>query len=319
MMSSSSGMLQSPHLLGLRHTSAEDIRLILDTAEGMREILSRQVRKVPILRGRNVVTLFYEASTRTRTSFETAAKVMSADTSSIAVAASSVTKGESLMDTVLTLRSLAMDLLVIRHSQAGAPALAAQFSGCPVIKAGDGFNEPPSKGLLDLLTIRKRLGRLEGLNVAIIGDILHSRVARSNLWALPKMGAKVRLAGPPTLLPVGIEDLGAEVYTRVEDAIEGAHVVMVLRLQKERQQSGLLPSLREYHQIYGLTTERMRLADQEAVVLHPGPMNRGVEIDPEVADGPRSAVTEQVRSGVAVRMALLYLLLGGKANEAMVS
>lgn len=309
--------LKSSHILGLKHTSAEDITLILNTAESMRGILDRQIKKVPILRGRSVVTLFYEPSTRTRTSFEIAAKVMSADTSSIAAAASSVVKGESLRDTILTLKSLSMDVLIIRHNQAGAPELASTIAGCPVINAGDGFNEHPSQGLLDVLTIRQRLGHIEGLKVAIVGDILHSRVARSNLWALSHLGAEVRLVGPPTLMPPEIRQAGAIPFHHIEDAIEGVDVVNVLRIQKERQGSSLFPSLREYHRLYGITLERMELAADHAIVMHPGPMNRGVEIDADVADGPRSVITDQVTNGVAVRMALLYLLLGGKSNDAL--
>ncbi|HET6386926.1 MAG TPA: aspartate carbamoyltransferase catalytic subunit [Armatimonadota bacterium] len=311
------GTLESTHLLGLRHTSAADIQLILDTAEGMQEILSRQIKKAPTLRGRSVVTLFYEPSTRTRTSFEMAAKILSADTTSIAAGSSSIVKGETLMDTVLTLRSMTMDALIIRHSQTGAPALAAQFAGCPVINAGDGFNEHPTQGLLDLLTIRQRFGRVQGLTVTIVGDIQHSRVARSNLWALRRLGAVVRLAGPPTLIPPEMECDGVTLHYQVDEALEGADVVMALRIQKERQESGLFPSLREYHRLYGISAERMLLASPRAIVLHPGPMNRGVEIDPDVADGPQSAITDQVTNGVAVRMALLYLILGGKSSDAL--
>ena len=313
----SKSTLDSQHLLGLRHTSAEEILLILETARSMKAILSRQVKKVPILRGQHIVTLFYEPSTRTRTSFELAAKVMSADTTSIAAATSSIVKGESLIDTVQTLRSLKMDALIIRHSQSGAAQLASRVAGCPVINAGDGFNEHPTQALLDLYTIQETLGRLEGLKVAIIGDILHSRVARSNVWALTRMGAEVRLVGPPTLLPPEIIVPGVRKCDRLSDALEGVDVLNVLRIQKERQGTGLFPSLREYHNLYGITAERLALAAPNAIVLHPGPMNRGVEIDPDVADGDRSVVTEQVTNGVAVRMALLYLLLGGKSTDAL--
>ena len=310
-------MLNESHMLGLRHTSLEDIRLILDTAESMGEILTREIKKVPILRGRSVVTLFYEPSTRTRTSFETAAKVMSADVSSISAASSSIVKGESLRDTVLTLKSIGMSALIIRHSQSGAPEQASRVAGCPVINAGDGFNEHPTQGLLDMLTIRKHLGRIEGLKVAIVGDILHSRVARSNLWGLSHMGAEVRLVGPPTLIPPDIQCAGARVFRSLDEALEGVDVVNVLRIQKERQEAGLFPSLREYSRLYGINERRLRAAVPGCIVLHPGPMNRGVEIDPEVADGPRSVITEQVANGVAIRMALLYLLLGGRPTDAL--
>jgi len=238
--------LSTPHLLGLRFATAEDVELILRTAEPMREILGRHVRKVPTLRGRTVVTLFYEPSTRTRTSFELAAKVMSADVTSVAASTSSIVKGETLLDTVTTLKAMAMDLLVIRHSQAGAPALAAEVAGCPVMNAGDGFNEHPTQGLLDLYTVRRRLGRITGLTVAIVGDLLHSRVARSNLWALTMLGNRVRLSGPRTLLPPLFDRPGLSLHTAVEEALEGADVVMALRIQKGRQESGLFPSLREY-------------------------------------------------------------------------
>jgi aspartate carbamoyltransferase catalytic subunit len=310
--------LQSGHILGLRSMPVDDIHRVIRTADGMKEILGREIRKVPTLRGRTVVTLFYEPSTRTRSSFETAARIMSADISSLAVAASSVVKGESLRDTVLTLRSLAMDVLVMRHNQAGAAHLASEISLCPVINAGDGFNEHPTQGLLDMYTMRQRFGQIEGLKVAIVGDILHSRVARSNVWALSKIGCDVRLCGPPTMLPPGLEAPGARMTPRLADAIEGADVVMVLRIQKERQDAGLFPSLREYHSLYGITKERLRLAAPGAIVLHPGPINRGVEMDADVAEGPQSMVTDQVTNGLAIRMALLYLLLGGKSNDSMV-
>ena len=313
----SDSALRGNHLLGLRESPSDDIHLILETAESMREILSRRIRKVPTLRGRTVVTLFYEPSTRTRSSFETAARVMSADTMSIAAATSSIIKGESLIDTVQTLRSIAMDILVIRHSMAGAPHLAARHAHCPVINAGDGFNEHPTQGLLDIYTMTRRFGSVEGLKVAIVGDILHSRVARSDLWALTRLGAEVRLAGPPTLLPEELSQAGAVCCSRLEEAIDGANVIQVLRIQKERQESGLFPSLREYHNLYGITMQRLQRAAPDAIVMHPGPMNRGVEIDPDVADSRQAQITDQVTNGVAIRMAILYLLLGGKANDAL--
>ncbi|MBC7346277.1 MAG: aspartate carbamoyltransferase catalytic subunit [Clostridia bacterium] len=297
-------------LLGLEELSKEEIGLILDTAEAMKEILGRDIKKVPTLRGRLVVNLFYEPSTRTRTSFELAAKYMGADVVNIAVATSSVVKGESLVDTAATLAAMGLDVLVVRHRAAGAPHLLARHLKASVINAGDGCHEHPSQALLDLYTIRARKGRLEGLKVAIIGDILHSRVARSDLWGLTKMGAEVRLCGPPTLLPQELARTGAKLVWQVEEALAGAEVVIALRLQLERQEQGLLPSLREYSRLWGLTTERLALAAPDVLLMHPGPVNRGVELDATVADGPWSAINEQVTNGVAVRMALLYLLLG---------
>lgn len=297
-------------LLGLEELSKEEIGLILDTAEAMKEILGRDIKKVPTLRGRLVVNLFYEPSTRTRTSFELAAKYMGADVVNIAVATSSVVKGESLVDTAATLAAMGLDVLVVRHRAAGAPHLLARHLKASVINAGDGCHEHPSQALLDLYTIRARKGRLEGLKVAIIGDILHSRVARSDLWGLTKMGAEVRLCGPPTLLPQELARTGAKLVWQVEEALAGAEVVIALRLQLERQEQGLLPSLREYRRLWGLTAERLALAAPDVLLMHPGPVNRGVELDATVADGPWSAINEQVTNGVAVRMALLYLLLG---------
>lgn len=300
------------HILGLQEMDAEEIQFILDTADSLREILSRPIKKVPALRGRTVCTLFYEPSTRTRTSFELAAKILSADTISIAPSTSSVVKGESFRDTLLTLQAMGTDLFVIRHQCAGAPLFATKIVNVPVINAGDGMHEHPTQGLLDMLTLRGVKGRLEGLNIAIVGDIAHSRVARSNAWGFSRMGASVRIAGPPTLLPPELEVTGAKLFDRLEPAIEGADVVYVLRIQRERMDSGLLPSLREYTRLYGITPERLRrLAAPGVIVMHPGPMNRGIEIDPEVADAGYCVVTDQVANGVALRMALLYLLLGG--------
>ncbi|GFN24042.1 MAG: aspartate carbamoyltransferase catalytic subunit [Thermoanaerobacteraceae bacterium] len=304
-------MLKSKHLLGLKDLTAEEIELILDTAAPMKEIIQRDIKKVPTLRGKLVVTLFYEPSTRTRTSFELAAKYMGADTASIATATSSVTKGESLRDTAETLAAMGTDAVIIRHSAAGSPLLLTRYIQASVINGGDGMHEHPTQALLDLFTIKEKRGTIKGLKVAILGDILHSRVARSNIWGLTKLGAEVRVAGPPTLIPPGIEKLGVKVFYRVEDALQGVDVINVLRIQRERQKRGLFPSLREYALLYELTPERLRLAKPDALVLHPGPMNRGVEIAPAVADSLQSAVREQVTNGVAIRMALLYLLIGG--------
>lgn len=304
-------------LVGLRTVPAEEIKLILDTAAPMKEIIKRRIKKVPTLRGRAVATVFYEASTRTRTSFELAAKYLSADTVSIAAATSSVTKGESLKDTARTITAMGVDVVVLRHPMAGAAELLARTVGAAVINAGDGAHEHPTQALLDLFTVREKKGRLEGLKVAIIGDILHSRVARSDIWGFTRMGAEVRLAGPATLMPPDIEKTGARVCAGLEEALEGADVVNILRIQLERQQQGLFPGLREYARLFGVNRERLKLAAPDALVMHPGPMNRGVEISPDVADGLQSVINEQVTNGVAVRMALLYLLAGGGAgNEA---
>lgn len=303
--------LKRKDVLGLEETTAEEIELVLETAISFKGILSRQIKKVPTLRGRSIVTLFYEPSTRTRTSFELAAKIMSADTSSIAPSTSSVTKGESLKDTILTLRSMKPDVFVMRHSASGAPHFVARLIPESVINAGDGMHEHPSQGLLDMLTILENKGGLNGLTVAIVGDIVHSRVARSNMWGLTKMGAKVRFVGPRTLLPPEVGRLPVEVHTDLEEGLKGADVVNVLRIQLERMKKGLFPSIREYSQLYGITSERLKAAKDDVIVMHPGPMNRGVEIMPEVADSDISMVTTQVTNGVAIRMALLYLLIGG--------
>ena len=311
-------MLKSKDLLGLEEMSKEEMNLILDTTTSMKEIFTRSVKKVPALRGKTVVNLFYEPSTRTRTSFEIAGKRLSADVSNIAVASSSVAKGESLIDTARTLEAMNADAIVIRHSASGAPHFLAGHSKAPVINAGDGWHEHPTQGLLDAYTIREKKGKVEGLKVAIIGDITHSRVARSNIWGLTRLGAKVSLAAPPTLLPKFINKLNVEIHHRVEDAIEGTDVVYVLRLQRERQQNNLIPSINEYINLYCINKERLKLASASVLVMHPGPMNRGVEISSDVADDLRSAIDEQVTNGVAVRMAVLHLLLGrrrGKRNE----
>jgi len=307
--------LTQRHLLGIRGLSAEEITHFLDTAESFREISGREIKKVPALRGRTVINLFFEPSTRTRTSFEIAGKRLSADVVNISASASSVTKGETLLDTARNLEAMAPDLIVIRHPSAGAPHQLARVCRAAIVNAGDGAHEHPTQALLDALTIRQRKGKLEGLRVAILGDLLHSRVARSNAHLLSKLGAHVALAGPGTLAPPEfatlVEGASLRVERRVEDAIEGADVVMVLRIQRERQDKAFLPSLREYAVHYGLNLKRLELAAPDAIVMHPGPMNRGIEIASDVADGARSLILDQVANGLAVRMAVLYLLGGG--------
>lgn len=303
------------HILGTEQLSREDIQLILDTADSLKEINSRQIKKVPTLRGKTIVNLFYEASTRTRTSFEIAGKRLSADTINMTASTSSVTKGETLEDTAKNIQAMKPDIIVMRHSASGAPHYLAERIDCSVINAGDGAHEHPSQALLDLLTIRQHKGKLEGLTVAIVGDITHSRVARSDLYAMTKMGMKVRLCGPGTMMPPGIERLGAEVFTDMDDAVRDADVVMMLRIQLERQGKTLLPTLREYARLYGLNPARLALAKPDAIVMHPGPLNRGVEISSYVADGGQSVILDQVENGVAVRMALLYLVAGGEPSE----
>jgi aspartate carbamoyltransferase catalytic subunit len=310
---------QHRHILDLDDFTREEIELVFETADAMAEVLTREVKKVPTLRGKTVVTLFYEASTRTRASFELAAKNLSADTLSLDASKSSVTKGESLIDSLCTIQALGADIIVMRHSQSGAPYLAAQHVKCNMINAGDGWHAHPSQALLDLYTIRRHLGKLDNLKVTIVGDITHSRVARSNIWGMTTMGVKVVLCAPYTLLPWGLDSfiancklLNVSVETKIEPAVEGADVVMPLRLQMERQQSGLLPTLREYIQLYQITEERLSLARPNALVMHPGPLNEGIEISSEVAHGAQSVIEEQVANGVAIRMALLYLIAGGK-------
>jgi aspartate carbamoyltransferase catalytic subunit len=303
------------HLLGIEPLEPDEIQTILDTADGLKEILDRPIKKVPALRGKTVVNLFYEASTRTRSSFEIAERVLSADSLSIAAATSSVTKGETLLDTAKNLEAMNPDMVIMRHASSGAPHFLARHCRFSVVNAGDGAHEHPTQALLDALTMRQRRGRLKGLRVAIVGDILHSRVARSNLWLLSKMGASVVLCGPPTLVPPGIEAL-APVTHRIDEAVEGADVVMMLRIQLERMAGGFFPTTREYHRRFGLTEERARRAKKDVLIMHPGPMNRGVEIASEVADGPYSVILDQVTNGVAVRMAVLYLLLGGSPEAA---
>jgi aspartate carbamoyltransferase catalytic subunit len=306
--------LQSKDLLGIREVTGEEIGLILDTATSMKEIASRDIKKVPTLRGKTVINLFYEPSTRTRTSFEIAGKWLSADVINISTSSSSVVKGESLKDTGLTLQSMHPDVVVIRHSAAGAPHLLAGLLKASVINAGDGAHEHPTQALLDLFTIRERRGRLEGLKAAIVGDIVHSRVARSNILAMQKMGMEVRVCGPPTLLPRHVESLGVQKFIAVEPAIADVDVIMMLRVQRERMGSGLLPTLREYSKLFGLNLDRLKTARPDVLIMHPGPINRGVEIAPEVADGPYSLILDQVENGLAIRMALLYLLAGQASN-----
>ncbi len=301
--------MQRKDLLGMRDLRADEIKLILDTAESLKEINARPIKKVPTLRGKTVVHLFYEPSTRTRTSFDVAAKRLSADTFSIATSTSSMVKGETFLDTVKNLEAMSPDVFIIRHSASGTPHRIAKRTSASVINAGDGMHEHPSQALLDLFTIREKKGRIEGLNVLIVGDIAHSRVARSNIWGLTTMGARVTLCAPPTLLPAEVETLPVRVSHRLDAVIGEADVIMVLRLQKERQGQGLLPSLREYAVFYGVDQRRLERARSDVLIMHPGPMNRGVEISPEVADGPHSVILDQVANGVAVRMALLYLLI----------
>jgi len=303
-------------LTGLEFLSAEQIRLILDTAEPFKEVSERPIKKVPALRGKTIVNLFFEASTRTRISFEFAEKRLSADTVNVAVSGSSVSKGETLVDTAKNLEAMRIDMVVIRHGASGAAQFLGRRIRSNVINAGDGKHEHPTQGLLDMLTIRDKVGHIEGVKVCLVGDILHSRVARSNLWGLTKLGAEVAVCGPRSLLPRGIEGLGARVFGRIEEAIEWADVLNVLRLQLERMEKGFIPSLREYYRVFGVTMERLERAPKSLIIMHPGPMNRGVEIDSRVADGPHSVILDQVTNGVAVRMAVLYLLAGGRPELA---
>jgi aspartate carbamoyltransferase catalytic subunit len=303
------------HILGIEQLSKEDIEFILDTADNFKEINTRDIKKVPTLRGKTIINLFFEASTRTRTSFEIAGKRMSADTINITASSSSVVKGETLEDTARNIEAMHPDIIVMRHSASGAPHYLADRIDCSIINAGDGAHEHPTQALLDMLTIRQHKGRLEGLKVAIIGDITHSRVARSDIYGLTRMGAEVRLAGPGTMIPPGIERLGAKVYTDMREAIKDADVVMMLRIQLERQGKTLLPTLREYAKFYGLNPQNLTLAAPDALVMHPGPVNRGVELSSYVADCGQSVILDQVENGVAVRMAALYLVLGGEQGD----
>ncbi len=310
--------LQIGHLLGIEHITREDAESVLDTAEAFFEVSRRPIRKVPTLRGKTILNLFYEASTRTRTSFELAGKRLSADVVNMSPSASSTTKGESLLDTVRTLEAMQPDVVVIRHGASGAPHYVASKVRCAIVNAGDGLHEHPTQALLDAFTIRRSKGRIEGLKIAICGDIAHSRVARSNALLLTMFGNEVRFAAPRTLLPVYGEQYGVKVYDRIEPALEGADVVMMLRIQNERLEGALLPSMREYSRTFGLNARRLALAAPDAIVMHPGPMNRGVEIDPAVADGERSVILDQVEAGVAVRMAVLYKLAAEGGNNSSV-
>jgi aspartate carbamoyltransferase catalytic subunit len=303
-------------LIGLETLNAEQIRAILDTAEAFKEISERPIKKVPVLRGKTIVNLFFEASTRTRISFEFAEKRLSADTVNISSVGSSVQKGETLVDTARNLEAMRIDMVVIRHGSSGAAQFLADRIPSNVINAGDGRHEHPTQGLLDILTIRDHLGHIAGVKVCIVGDVLHSRVARSNIWGLTKLGAQVAVCAPRTLLPIGIEELGVTVFDRIEAAIEWADVLNVLRLQLERMQAGFVPSVREYNRVFGITNDRVARAGHNLIILHPGPMNRGVEIDSDVADGPHAVILDQVTNGVAVRMAVLYLLAGGAPETA---
>ncbi|HEY9429376.1 MAG TPA: aspartate carbamoyltransferase catalytic subunit [Gemmatimonadaceae bacterium] len=303
-------------LLALEPLTPEQIRLILDPAEPFKEISERAIKKVPALRGKTIVNLFFESSTRTRISFEFAEKRLSADTVNVASVGSSVQKGETLVDTARNLEAMRIDMVVIRHGASGAARFLADRIESNVINAGDGTHEHPTQGLLDILTLRDHFGDLAGRRICIVGDVLHSRVARSNIWGLKKLGAEVAVCGPKSLLPWGIDEFGVKVFKRVEEAIEWAEALNVLRLQLERMQAGYIPSLREYNRVFGITHERLDRAPRDILILHPGPMNRGVEIDSDVADGPHSVILDQVTNGVAVRMAVLYLLAGGRPELA---
>jgi aspartate carbamoyltransferase catalytic subunit len=308
--------LAKKDLLAMRALPAGEIQAILDTARSMKEIAGREIKKVPALRGKTVVNLFMEPSTRTRTSFEIAGKWLSADVINVSGSSSSATKGESLLDTAKNLEAMSPDCVVIRHGSSGAAELLARALKCAVVNAGDGMHEHPTQALLDLLTIREHRGHLQGLSVAIVGDIAHSRVARSNIAGMRTMGMSVTVVGPPTLIPPGVEELGAKVAHRLEEAIRDVDVIMMLRLQHERMTASYVPSLREYSRLYGLSLDKLRGVRDDVLIMHPGPVNRGVELSPEVADGPYSVILDQVANGVAVRMAVLYLLVGGRGAEA---
>jgi aspartate carbamoyltransferase catalytic subunit len=307
--------LRSKDLLGIKDLSVEEIKLILDTARSMKEVMSRPIPKVHTLLGKHIVTIFYEPSTRTRTSFNTAAKVLSANITNVAISSSSVAKGENLIDTVKNLEVMGLDCIVIRHSMGGAPHLAAKNCNASVINAGDGFNEHPTQGLLDIFTMIEKKKTVKGKKVLIVGDISHSRVARSNIWGLKKLGAEVVVVGPPTMIPEGIEEMGARVSYKFDEEIKDADFINMLRIQRERQEKGLFPSVEEYAKLYGLNGDRMKKAKKDVIVMHPGPINRGVEITSDVADGPNNVILEQVTNGVAVRTALLFLLLGGQNSQ----
>jgi len=299
-------------LLGIKELTPDEITLMLDTAAGFKDVLGRDIKKVPALRGKTTVNLFFEPSTRTRTSFELAAKRLSTDVINFSVPTSSVVKGESLIDTACTVQALGADFIIIRHSSSGVPHLLAKNLRVSVINAGDGTNEHPTQALLDAFTIREKKGKIAGLSVAIVGDIAHSRVAKSNIYCLKKLGARVRLIGPPTLIPKEFHEMGVEVFHNMEEGMKGVEVLMMLRIQMERQGKGFFPSTEEYSRNWGLTPARLALAEDDVIVMHPGPMNRGIEIASEIADGPKSVILEQVTNGIAVRMAVMYLLAGVK-------
>ena len=307
--------LSTKDLLGIKGMAPDEIKLILDTAATFKDVSERDIKKVPTLRGKTVINLFYEASTRTRTSFELAGKRLSADVVNISTSTSSVTKGETLLDTAQNIEAMKSDIIIVRHACSGAPEFLAHRLKSSVINAGDGFHEHPTQALLDMFTIREKLGRLDGATVAIVGDILHSRVARSNIYGLAAMGATVRVCGPPTMLPPCIEKMGAKVYSDMDEAVRGADAIMMLRLQLERQTAGLFPGVREYARLFGLNRARLDRVGKSAIVMHPGPMNRGVEIASDVADNS-SVILDQVTNGVAVRMAVMFLLSGGSKAEA---
>ena len=306
--------LSTKDLLGIKGMAAEEIKLILDTAATFKDVSERDIKKVPTLRGKTVINLFYEASTRTRTSFELAGKRLSADVINISTSTSSVTKGETLLDTAQNIEAMKSDMIIVRHACSGAPEYLAHRLKSSVINAGDGFHEHPTQALLDMFTIREKLGRLDGVTVAIVGDILHSRVARSNIYGLTTMGATVRVCGPPTMVPRDIEKMGAKVFFDMDKAVQGADAIMMLRLQLERQAAGLFPGVREYARLFGLNRARLDRVGKNAIVMHPGPMNRGVEIASDVADNS-SVILDQVTNGVAVRMAVMFLLSGGAKAE----
>jgi len=307
--------LKRKDFLGLYNASKEEINEILDTAVAMKDILTRTVKKVPTLRGKTVINLFYEPSTRTKFSFNLAAKRLSADVMSISKSSSSIAKGESLLDTAKTMEVMGADVVVIRHSAPGAAKFLAKNISASVLNAGDGAHAHPTQALLDIYSIKERLGKIAGLKVLIVGDIAHSRVARSNIWGLNKLGAEVSVAGPQTLIPREIEKMGVKVYSDLDQALENVDVVNILRIQMERQESGLFPSIREYREIYGMNAERLQMIGEKALIMHPGPMNRGIEIESSVADSSQSVITEQVKNGVAIRMALLYLLAGREIDN----
>jgi aspartate carbamoyltransferase catalytic subunit len=305
-------VLNNKDLLGIKELSVEEINLILDTAAGFKDVLGRDIKKVPALRGKTTVNLFFEPSTRTRTSFELAAKRLSTDVINFSVPTSSVVKGEGLIDTALTVQALGADFIIIRHASSGVPHLLAKNLNASVINAGDGTNEHPTQALLDAFTIQEKKGKIAGLEIAIVGDIMHSRVAKSNIYCLTALGANVRLIGPPTLIPENLKAMGVSLFHNMEDGLKGVDVLIMLRIQLERQGKGFFPSTDEYSKNWGLTLERLSLAKEDVIVMHPGPMNRGIEIVSEIADGPRSVILEQVTNGIAVRMSVMYLLSGVK-------